>query len=171
MRFLFFILLLNLNFSNLTYAQSKVEWIELDNNTKINNNGKKIIIDLYTDWCGWCKVMDRNTFTNPDVIDHINNNFVPVKFDAEYQNSVVFNNNSYNFVKSGRKGINELAYYLTNGNLSYPMTVFLDENYNLITLLPGYHKPNFYNLVLKYIGEDYWKDMSWDEYSKKKHSR
>ncbi|MDG2341693.1 MAG: thioredoxin family protein [Cytophagales bacterium] len=170
MRFLFFILLLNLNFSNLTYAQSKVEWIELDNNTKINNNGKKIIIDLYTDWCGWCKVMDRNTFTNPDVIDHINNNFVPVKFDAEYQNSVVFNNNSYNFVKSGRKGINELAYYLTNGNLSYPMTVFLDENYNLITLLPGYHKPNFYNLVLKYIGEDYWKDMSWDEYSKK-HSR
>ena len=170
MRFLFFILLLNLNFSNLTYAQSKVEWIELDNNTKINNNGKKIIIDLYTDWCGWCKVMDRNTFTNPDVIDHINNNFLPVKFDAEYQNSVVFNNNSYNFVKSGRKGINELAYYLTNGNLSYPMTVFLDENYNLITLLPGYHKPNFYNLVLKYIGEDYWKDMSWDEYSKK-HSR
>ena len=170
MRFLFFILLLNLNFSKLIYAQQKVEWIELDNNTKINNNGKKIIIDLYTDWCGWCKVMDRNTFTNPDVIDHINNNFVPVKFDAEYQNSVVFNNNSYNFVKSGRKGINELAYYLTNGNLSYPMTVFLDENYNLITLLPGYHKPNFYNLVLKYIGEDYWKDMSWDEYSKK-HSR
>ena len=170
MRFLFFILLLNLNFSKLIYAQQKVEWIELDNNTKINNNGKKIIIDLYTDWCGWCKVMDRNTFTNPDVIDHINNNFVPVKFDAEYQNSVVFNKNSYNFVKSGRKGINELAYYLTNGNLSYPMTVFLDENYNLITLLPGYHKPNFYNLVLKYIGEDYWKDMSWDEYSKK-HSR
>jgi thioredoxin-related protein len=170
MRFLFFILFLNLNFSNLIYAQSKVEWIELDNNTKINNNGKKIIIDLYTDWCGWCKVMDRNTFTNPDVIDHINNNFIPVKFDAEYQNSVVFNNNSYNFVKSGKKGINELAYYLTNGNLSYPMTVFLDENYNLITLLPGYHKPNFYNLVLKYIGEDYWKDMSWDEYSKK-HSR
>ncbi len=167
MRFLFFILLINLNFSNLIHSQHKVEWIELDNNTKINNSGKKIIIDLYTDWCGWCKVMDRNTFTDPDVIDHINNNFVPVKFDAEYQNSVVFNNNSYKFVKSGRKGINELAYYLTNGNLSYPMTVFLDENYNLITLLPGYHKPNFYNLVLKYIGEDYWKDMSWEEYSNK----
>ena len=112
--------------------------------------GKPILANFTgTDWCGWCKVMDRNTFTNPDVIDHINNNFIPVKFDAEYQNSVVFNNNSYNFVKSGRKGINELAYYLTNGNLSYPMTVFLDENYNLITLLPGYHKPNFYNLVFE----------------------
>ena len=166
MRFLFLIFLINLNFSNLTYSQSKVEWIELDNNTKISNNGKKIIIDLYTDWCGWCKVMDRNTFTDPDVIDNINNNFIPVKFDAEYQNSVVFNNNSYKFIRTGRKGINELAYNLTNGNLSYPMTIFLDENYNIITLLPGYHKPKFYNLVLKYIGEDHWKDMSWDEYSK-----
>ena len=46
------------------------------------------------------------------------------------------------------------------------MTIFLDENYNIITLLPGYHKPKFYNLVLKYIGEDHWKDMSWNEYSK-----
>ena len=114
MRFLFLIFLINLNFSNLTYSQSKVEWIELDNNTKISNNGKKIIIDLYTDWCGWCKVMDRNTFTDSDVIDNINNNFIPVKFDAEYQNSVVFNNNSYKFIRTGRKGINELAYNLTN---------------------------------------------------------
>ena len=147
-------------------SQSKVNWIELDNNTQINNNGKKMIIDLYTDWCGWCKVMDRNTFTDSDVISHINNNFVAIKFDAEYQNSVTFNNNLYKYVRSGRKGINELAYYLTNGNLSYPMTIFLDENYQLITLLPGYHKPNFYNLVLKYIGEDHWKSQSWDEYLK-----
>ena len=110
--------------------------------------------------------MDRNTFTDPDVIENINNNFLPVKFDAEYRNTVVFNKNSYKYVSSGRKGINELAYALTNGNLSYPMTVFLDENYQLITLLPGYHKPNFYNLVLKYIGEDHWKSQSWDEYLK-----
>ena len=75
-----------------------------------------MIIDLYTDWCGWCKVMDRNTFTDSDVISHINNNFIAIKFDAEYQNSVTFNNNLYKYVRSGRKGINELAYYLTNGN-------------------------------------------------------
>jgi thioredoxin-related protein len=110
--------------------------------------------------------MYRNTFTDSDVISHINNNFIAIKFDAEYQNSVTFNNNLYKYVSSGRKGINELAYYLTNGNLSYPMTVFLDENYQLITLLPGYHKPNFYNMVLKYIGEDHWKSQSWDDYLK-----
>ena len=71
-------------------------------------------------------------------------------------------------MKSGRRGINELAYYLTNGNLSYPMTVFLDENYKLITLLPGYHKPDFYNLVLTYIGEDHWKETNWDDFLKNK---
>ena len=76
------------------------------------------------------------------------------------------NNNNFKFVKSGRRGINELAYYLTNGNLSYPMTVFLDENYNLITLLPGYHKPDFYKKVLSYIGNDFWKNMTWEEYLK-----
>jgi len=160
---IYFILTSLLIWSNV-YSQTKVNWIELDNNTEINNNGKKIIIDLYTDWCGWCKVMDRNTFTDKQVIEYINNYFLPVKFDAEYNDNVIFNNNSYKFINSGRKGINELAYALTNGNLSYPMTVFLDENYQLITLLPGYHKPNFYNKVLKYIGEDHWKDKTWDEY-------
>ena len=46
------------------------------------------------------------------------------------------------------------------------MTVFLDENYNLITLLPGYHKPDFYKKVLSYIGNDFWKNMTWEEYLK-----
>ena len=147
-------------------SKSKVNWIELKNTTQIDNNGKKIIIDLYTDWCGWCKVMDRNTFTNPKVISLINDNFLPIKFNAEYQNTVSFNNNSFKYIKSGRKGINELAYHLTRGNLSYPMTIFLDENYKIITLLPGYHKPQFYRLVLTYIGENHWKKMSWDSFLK-----
>ena len=153
-------------FSFESISQNKINWFELDSNTKINNNGKKIIIDLYTDWCGWCKVMDRNTFTDDDVINLINDKFIPVKFDAEYKEEVEFNNNNFKFVKAGRRGINELAYHLTNGNLSYPMTIFLDENYNLITLLPGYHKPNFYSKVLDYIGNDHWKSMTWDEYLK-----
>ena len=58
-------------FSFESISQNKINWFELDSNTKINNNGKKIIIDLYTDWCGWCKVMDRNTFTDDDVINLI----------------------------------------------------------------------------------------------------
>ena len=124
MRLYLILFLLNFSLFSENYSQSKINWIELNDNTEINNNGKKMIIDLYTDWCGWCKVMDRNTFTDSNVISHINENFVAIKFDAEYENSVTFNNNSYKYYSTGRKGINELAYYLTNGNLSYPMTVF-----------------------------------------------
>ena len=88
------------------------------------------------------------------------------KFNAEYQENVNFNDNSFKFIKSGNRGINELAYHLTNGKLSYPMTIFLDENYKIITLLPGYHKPKFYKSVLTYIGDDYWKEMSWSDFTK-----
>jgi len=167
MRLLLLIFIFYNNFNEL-YSQSKVNWVELKDNTSINNDGKKMLIDLYTGWCGWCKVMDQKTFTNKEVIDQINKNFIPIKFNAEYQNNVEFNDNTFKYVKSGRRGINELAYYLTNGNLSYPMTVFLDENYKLITLLPGYHKPDFYNLVLTYIGEDHWKETNWDDFLKNK---
>jgi thioredoxin-related protein len=149
-----------------SYSQDKIEWIELDNNVEYTNNGKKIIIDLYTDWCGWCKVMDKNTFTDSEVVSIINKNFSPLKFNAEYQGNVNFNDFSFKFIKSGNRGINELAHHLTNGKLSYPMTIFLDENYKIITLLPGYHKPKFYKSVLTYIGDDYWKKMSWSDFTK-----
>ena len=110
MRLYLILFLLNFSLFSENYSQSKINWIELNDNTEINNNGKKMIIDLYTDWCGWCKVMDRNTFTDSNVISHINENFVAIKFDAEYENSVTFNNNSYKYYITGRKGINELAY-------------------------------------------------------------
>ncbi len=44
---------------------------------------KPIITDFYTDWCGWCKVMDRKTYDNPDVIKVMSQNFVLVKANAE----------------------------------------------------------------------------------------
>ncbi len=40
------------------------------------------------------------------------------------------------------------------------------EYYKIITLLPGYHKPKFYKSVLTYIGDDYWKEMSWSDFTK-----
>ena len=95
MRYILSLFILIASFS--AFSQNKINWYELDSSTKINNNGKKIIIDLYTDWCGWCKVMDRNTFTNEEVINIINNKFIPIKFDAEYQEEVSFNNNNFKF--------------------------------------------------------------------------
>ena len=60
--------------------------------------------------------MDRNTFTDDDVINLIKDKFIPVKFDAVYKEEVEFNNNNFKLVKAGRRRINELALHLTNGN-------------------------------------------------------
>uniref|UniRef100_A0A3Q2YUK7 Spermatogenesis-associated protein 20-like TRX domain-containing protein n=1 Tax=Hippocampus comes TaxID=109280 RepID=A0A3Q2YUK7_HIPCM len=51
--------------------------------TKNEGNTKKVFIDIYTDWCGWCKKMDKDTFQNPEVAAYMNENFLMVKMDAE----------------------------------------------------------------------------------------
>ena len=154
-------------FDSLFSQPEKIKWIEPEEiNEFQKSNPKKIMIDLYTDWCGWCKVMDRTTFSDKNVAEKINSNFYPIKINAEYKGEINFNNKIYKYLDSKPRGINELAYYLTNGQLSYPMTIFLDEEFRIITLLPGYHKSNFFKSVLDYIGEDYWKDRSWEEFNK-----
>ena len=153
---------------NKTFSQAeKIKWIEPEEiNEFQKSNPKKIMIDLYTDWCGWCKVMDRTTLSDKNVAEKINSNFYPIKINAEYRGEINFNNKVYKYLDAKPRGVNELAYYLTNGQLSYPMTIFFDEEFRIITLLPGYHKSNFFKSVLDYIGEDYWKDRSWEEFNK-----
>ena len=154
-------------FDRLFSQSEKIKWIEPEEIIEFQqSNPKKIMIDLYTDWCGWCKVMDRTTFSDKNVAEKINSNFYPIKINAEYKGEIKFNNKTYKYLNAKPRGINELAYYLTNGQLSYPMTIFLDEEFRIITLLPGYHKSNFFKSVLDYIGEDYWKDRSWEEFNK-----
>tara|TARA_B100000579_G_scaffold279346_1_gene231159 strand:- start:86 stop:601 length:516 start_codon:yes stop_codon:yes gene_type:complete len=167
---LYYFILINIiffPFDRLFSQSEKIKWIEPEEIIKFQqSNPKKIMIDLYTDWCGWCKVMDRTTFSDKNVAEKINSNFYPIKINAEYKGEINFNNKIYKYLDAKPRGINELAYYLTNGQLSYPMTIFLDEEFRIITLLPGYHKSNFFKSVLDYIGEDYWKDRSWEEFNK-----
>jgi len=73
---------------------------------------KKIFIDLYTDWCGWCKKMDKSTFVDPSVVKYLNENFYPVKFNAERKDAIVFNETTFEYIKSGRRGVHQLAYAL-----------------------------------------------------------
>lgn len=50
---------------------------------KASGAGKLVLVDFYTDWCGWCKKLDRDTYTNPAVVDYVNSKFVCLKLDAE----------------------------------------------------------------------------------------
>lgn len=118
-------------------------------------NGKKYLVDVYTDWCGWCKVMDKKTFTDPDVQAYLNEHFNIVKFDAEQKESITLNGRIYEWQAGGRNGYNQLAKELLGPRMSYPTMVYLDENMKKIKSIPGYKKPDQILSELKNIVEKF----------------
>ena len=121
---------------------TKIKWYTLEEAVEANKtNKKKFAIDVYTSWCHWCKVMDKETFTDPAVIKYMNEHFYAIKFDGEHKDNITFQGKDYKFVTAGRRGINTLAYYWLDGRAAYPTIVYLDEAYNKIKVSPGFKKP------------------------------
>jgi len=129
-----------------------MEWMTFDDIAETpNREGKKYLVDVYTEWCGWCKVMDKKTFTDPNVQAYLDKNFHIVKFDAERKTSIPFKGKMYDWQQGGRNGINKLAIELLGPRMSYPTMVYLDENLNMIRSIPGYKKPDQLLADLKVI--------------------
>ena len=126
---------------------------------------KKIFIDVYTDWCGWCKRMDATTFQDPKVAAYLNENFYPVKFNAEQKGDIEYKGYTLKFREAGRRGVHELAYSLLDGRLGYPAFVYLDENQDRITISPGYKAADAMLKELKYIGGEHYKSTSFEEFT------
>lgn len=130
---------------------------------------RKIFVDVVTSWCTYCKKMDKETFSNPYVAKYLNENYYPVKFDAQQPNDIEFNGKVYSFVRKGeRTSYHQLAAEIMNGRLSYPTIVFLDENQKIIQSIAGYRGALEFELFITYFGEDYHKNMPWSSYKRQK---
>jgi thioredoxin-related protein len=150
----------------------EVQWLSFEEAVELNNTEpRKILIDLYTDWCGWCKKMDKDTYARAEIIDYLNDKFYAVKFNAEQKEDVFFNDHTFKFVPSGRRGYHELAAALTQNQLSYPTTVFMDEQLQIIQPIPGYLDARTFDTISKYIGEEKYKDTPWAEFQKNYQSK
>ncbi|MCJ7467493.1 MAG: DUF255 domain-containing protein [Maribacter sp.] len=154
--------------SSLSLHSQEVKWLtwqEAATLAKTEKSPKKIFIDVYTDWCGWCKKMDKDTFQNEEVAAYMSENFYMVKLDGEGKEPIEFKGKTYKFVPQGRKGYHEFAAALMQGRLSYPTTIFLDEKMNMLSPVPGYQKPQPFLNIAKYFGDNIYKDKDWKTYS------
>ncbi|MFT5886861.1 MAG: thioredoxin-related protein [Arcticibacterium sp.] len=151
------------SFKAKTGPVATINWMSVEEAyAAAQKNPKKTIIDVYTGWCGWCKVMDKKTFTNPEVVKYVNENFYAVKLDAETQNSITLGTTTYNYNTQNRA--NDIAVALLQGKMSYPSIVYLDEEFNMIQPIPGYMEARAFHEVITFIGEDYHKKETFDAY-------
>ena len=142
-----------------------IKWLTWDQAVAQNKTKpKKFVIDVYTDWCGWCKVMDRETFSKPEIIQYVNDNFYAVKLNAEQREDIVFDGKTFSFVASGKGGYHSFAATLLDNNMGYPSLVYLTERLERVVISPGFKKPDQLIKELRYTGENAYAKMSWEEY-------
>jgi thioredoxin-related protein len=161
--FLFFFL--SSIFSMISPASAQINWISFEDAQTMNQKEpRKFIIDVFTQWCGYCKKMDKATFQQSDISSYINENYYAIKFDAETKTDINFKDRVFKYVRSGNSGYHELAVEITFGKLSYPTIVFLDEQMNVIQPIPGYKDPESMDMIMKYFAENYYKTTPWKKY-------
>lgn len=167
MRYLLFLLLVLPSF--LPAQNEGIHWMSFtDAMAKRDKAPKKIFIDMYTDWCGWCKRMDASTFIHPEVVKYMNEHYYAVKFNAEKEGPISIRDSVYKVnPQYGRNGTHEIAVEMLQGKLSYPSFVFLDERFNMLSPLPGYQTPEQLEPVLRFFAEGIYLTTSWADYQKK----
>ena len=121
-------------------------------------SGKKLMVDVYTDWCGWCKRMDNDTYSDGSIADYLKNKYVTVKLNAESAGRLEYRGHSYTE--------RELA--AAFGINGYPSIIFLTQGGEPITVYPGYADPQKFKVVLSYIAEDHYKTTKFQDYVENK---
>ena len=145
----------------------KVKWYTIEEALKLNATApRKIIMDIYTDWCGWCKKMDAETFDHPVIARYINKNFYPVKFDAESSTPIKFGDQT--FVNQGvggaRKSTHQFATAL--GVSGYPAVAYFTGDLKLIGVVPGFLTAEQIEPLLHFIVQEKYQSISLEEYQK-----
>jgi thioredoxin-related protein len=171
----FYTLILTITLGFLTqtfaFAQSEVNWMSLEEAVVAQKNEpRKIVMDVYTQWCGPCKMMMANTFTNPQVIAYLNANYYAVKFDAESKDPInfkgqTFENPGYKEGVRGRNSTHQLSRELRVN--AYPTLVYFDEKAEVIAPISGYKNPGQLEMYLKFFSQHFTpgvQQQEWEEF-------
>lgn len=154
--------------SNENIFEDNVEWLSFEEMTnKMASEPKMVFVSFCTDWNEWCKSMEANVFSNPQIIDALSGNFYAVKFDSQMKESVTYKDKVYELDETGRRPEHQLAQELAtkNDRLGYPTIVILDKNMDKIKAFQGHKTVDRLKQVLDYYGnEDNYLKKTWIEY-------
>ena len=127
-----------------TAESAAVKWQAWNSGLKAaGKNGRPVLVDVYTDWCGWCRRMERDVYARPDVRSYLSQRFVTVKLDAEASDEVQYEGRDYTSASLANR-------FRVTG---YPTTIFLKSDGQHLANVPGYVAPERFLLLLRYIGE------------------
>lgn len=152
-------LILQTRESSVASPVSTVSWKSFDEGIALaQRENKKVLVDVYTDWCSWCKKMDSEVYTDPAVTRILGQSFVAVKLNAESSKPLTFQGQS----------LTEGSFSAGAGVTGYPTTIFLESNSTPITLLPGFVPAERFATILAFIGEDHYKTTTFEDFQKKR---
>lgn len=146
----------------------EINWMSMNEAIALQKkNPKKIFVDVYTNWCGPCKMLDKNTFSNKDLAAYINKNFYAVKFNAEGDELITmgdkkFTNPKYDPAKASRRNSqHQFAAFM--GVRAYPTMLFLESDGTLINRVASYLGPKQLEVYLKLFGTNDYKTIDTQE--------
>ncbi len=141
---------------NQSSGQDHAFWVSLEAaQTKALDEGKYILLDVYTEWCGFCRRMNRETYADKRVQEALDKYFYPVRIDAESPRVVSFKGESYSMV--------DLAQAF--GVQSYPTTIFLSPDGEAVALQPGFIEAERFHKMLSFVGSESYRTQSFQQYS------
>ncbi|MDG2193370.1 MAG: DUF255 domain-containing protein [Polaribacter sp.] len=161
------VLFVTLAFLTISINAQEIHWVSFEKAIELNKaNPKFILIDIYTDWCGWCKKMDKDTYSNAVIINYINKHYYAVKLDGEEKENITFKNHVFKFKQDGKRKYHELPATLMSGKLSYPTTLFMNEKEELIDKIPGYLNTELMEKILAFHAIKDVKTKKWPAFEK-----
>ncbi|MFH1214158.1 MAG: thioredoxin fold domain-containing protein [Candidatus Neomarinimicrobiota bacterium] len=140
------------------FAEGKA-WYGFNEGLALASKEKKhVVIDFYTDWCGWCKVMDKKTFSDPVVNQYLFGNFIPIRINAENDTEkLTFKGKTYTPRELTR------AFQVTG----YPSIAFVSPEMEVLGVIPGYIEKDRFQNLLKFVSQECYKtQITFDEFVK-----